>query len=63
MVTRWTPVPGKTVEVERQRGDEGLALTGLHLGDVALVQDDSAHHLDVEHPLLRSRQRASRTAA
>ena len=41
------------VQVERRRGDEGLALTGLHLGDVALVQDDAAHHLDVEHPLLR----------
>ena len=44
---------GKPVQVERGRGDEGLALTGLHLGDVALVQDDRAHHLDVEHPLLR----------
>ena len=41
------------VQVERRRGDEGLALTGLHLGDVALVEDDAAHHLDVEHPLLR----------
>ncbi len=40
------------VEVERRRGDEGLALTGLHLGDVAFVKDDAAHHLDVEHPLL-----------
>ena len=41
------------VQVERRGGDEGLALTGLHLGDVALVEDDRAHHLDVEHPLLR----------
>ena len=41
------------VQVERGAGDERLALTGLHLGDVALVQDDPAHHLDVEHPLLR----------
>ena len=44
---------GQRVQVERRRGDEGLALTGLHLGDVALVEDDPAHHLDVEHPLLR----------
>ena len=44
---------GERVQVERGGGDERLALTGLHLGDVALVQDDRAHHLDVEHPLLR----------
>ena len=41
------------VQVEREARDEGLSLTGLHLGDVALVQDDAAHHLDVEHALLR----------
>src|SRR5205807_2796398 len=34
-------------------GDEGLALAGLHLGDVALVQDDPAHQLDVEDALVR----------
>ncbi len=44
---------GERVQVERRRGDERLALAGLHLGDVALVEDDAAHHLDVEHPLLR----------
>ena len=44
---------GEPVQVERERGDERLALTGLHLGDVALVEDDPAHHLDVEHALLR----------
>ena len=32
------------------RGDEGLALAGLHLGDVALVEHDAAQHLDVERP-------------
>ena len=47
---------GETIQVERQRGDERLALTGLHLRDVALVKDDAAHHLDVEHPLLRLAQ-------
>ena len=44
---------GQRVEVQRRRGDERLALTRLHLGDVALVEDDAAHHLHVEHPLLR----------
>ena len=42
---------GERVEVARQRGDQGLALTGLHLGDVAEVQRRSAHHLDVVVPL------------
>jgi hypothetical protein len=36
------------VEVGRQGGDEGLALTGLHLRDVAEVQGRAAHELDVE---------------
>ena len=40
------------VQVQREARDERLALTGLHLGDVALVEDDPAHHLDVEHPLV-----------
>ena len=40
------------VQVERQRGDERLPLAGLHLGDVALVEDDSAHQLDVEDALV-----------
>ena len=41
------------VQVEREARDERLALAGLHLGDVALVEDDPAHQLDVEHPLVR----------
>ena len=45
--------PGEAVEVEREARDERLALAGLHLGDVALVQDDSAHQLHVEHALIR----------
>ena len=36
------------VQVERQRRDERLSLAGLHLGDVALVERDPAHQLDVE---------------
>ena len=42
---------GERVQVERQRRDERLALAGLHLGDVALVEDDPAHQLDVEEAL------------
>ena len=41
-------VAGERVEVHGHRGDERLALAGLHLGDVALVQHDAAQHLDVE---------------
>ena len=36
------------VEVGGQGGDQGLALTGLHLGDVAEVQCRATHDLDVE---------------
>ena len=36
------------VEDGRQRRDEGLALAGPHLGDLALVEDRGAHQLDVE---------------
>ena len=43
---------GQRVEDRRQRRDEGLALAGPHLGDLALVEDRRAHQLDVEvaHP-------------
>jgi hypothetical protein len=43
-------VAGECVEVGRQRRDERLALTGLHLGDVAEVHRRAAHqlHLVVE---------------
>jgi hypothetical protein len=43
---------GERVQVEREARDERLALTGLHLGDVALVEDDAAHQLDVEDALV-----------
>ena len=39
---------GEAVQVERLDGDERLPLARLHLGDVALVEDDPAHELDVE---------------
>ncbi|OLC67603.1 MAG: hypothetical protein AUH78_27720 [Gemmatimonadetes bacterium 13_1_40CM_4_69_8] len=41
------PPPGERVQVERQRGDKGLALTRRHLGDPALVQHDPADQLHV----------------
>ncbi len=40
------------VEVGGQNAGQGLALTGLHLGDVAEVQRRAAHHLDVEVALV-----------
>lgn len=51
-------VTGQRVQVRREDAGEGLALTGLHLGDVAEVQRGAAHDLDVEvalgqHPLGR----------
>ena len=39
---------GQRVEVGRQHAGEGLALTGLHLGDVAEVQRRAAHDLHVD---------------
>ena len=39
------------VQVERERGDERLALAGLHLGDPPEMQRRAAHHLHVEVPL------------
>ena len=43
---------GHRVEDRGQRGHEGLAFAGLHLGDLALVEHGPAHELDVEvaHP-------------
>ena len=39
---------GEGVEVGGHGGHQGLAFTGLHFGDLALVQDDAADELDVE---------------
>ena len=41
-------VAGQGVQVGRQGRDQGLALAGLHLGDLALVQHHAADQLDVE---------------
>lgn len=39
---------GQRVEVGGKHAGQGLALTGLHLRDIAEVQRRTAHHLDVE---------------
>ena len=39
---------GEGVEIAGEGGDEGLAFAGLHLGDLALVEDHAADELDVE---------------
>ena len=39
---------GQRVEIDRERRHQGLALAGLHLRNVALVQEDAAHELHVE---------------
>ena len=39
---------GQGVEIDRQGGNEGLALAGLHLRDQPAVQGDAADELDVE---------------
>ena len=41
-------LPGESVEVEREGGDERLALAGLHLRDLALMEDNAADELAVE---------------
>ena len=35
------------VEIDGERRDQGLALAGAHLGDLAAVEDDAADQLDV----------------
>ena len=42
---------GERVEIDRQRGDQRLAFAGLHLGDLAFVQDHAADQLHVEMAL------------
>ena len=42
---------GQGVQVHRQGSHQGLALTGLHLGDLALMQHDTAQQLHVVVPL------------
>ena len=46
-MTRCVPRPAERVQVERQGGDERLAFAGLHLGDLAAMQNHPADQLDV----------------
>src|ERR1043165_6492053 len=43
--------PGQRVEIDRKRRDQRLAFAGLHLGDLAFVQDHAADQLHVEMAL------------
>jgi hypothetical protein len=52
---------GQRVQIGREGGDQRLALAGLHLGDVALVQKDAAHQLHIERP--KPQRTARRLAA
>ena len=55
---------GERVQVGGQGGDQRLAFAGLHLGDLAAVQDDAADQLHVEVPhVQRCGVPASRTTA
>jgi Cu/Zn superoxide dismutase len=38
---------GERVQIQRHRGHEGLPLTGGHLGDLALVEDDGTDQLNI----------------
>ncbi|MNV70148.1 hypothetical protein D3C71_1630940 [compost metagenome] len=39
---------GQCIEVDRQRGGEGLAFAGAHFSDLAVVQGHAAEQLHVE---------------
>ena len=43
--------PGKRVQEDGKRRDEGLALTRLHFGNLSLVKRDPTHELNVVMPL------------
>ena len=51
---------GQRIEIDGERGDEGLAFAGAHLGDRAFMQHHAADELDVEMPLA---ERAARRLA
>ena len=50
----WTPRPLQCVEVGRHGRYQRLALTSLHLGDIAHVEGGAAHHLNIEVPLVEN---------
>ncbi len=43
--------PAQGIQVDRQGGGQGFSLTGLHLGDLSLVENHSSDELHVEVPL------------
>ena len=45
--------PGKRVQEDGQRRDQGLALTRLHFGYLSLMERDPAHELNVIMPLTK----------
>jgi len=45
------PVAAQAIEINRQGRCQGFPLTGAHLGDFSLVQDDAAEQLHIEMPL------------
>lgn len=47
-------VTRQSVQIRGQRADQGLALTGLHLGDITEVQRRTAHDLHVVMALTQS---------
>ena len=51
------PAAAQGVQVGRQGGHQGLAFTGFHLGDLALMQHDAADQLHVEVPHLEAAHR------
>ncbi len=48
---------GDGIECNRRGCSQRLAFTGAHFGDLALVQHDAAHELNVEVPLTESASR------
>ena len=46
--------PGKSIQIDGQGGGECLTLTSLHLGDLALMQDEPPYELNVEMPHAKS---------
>jgi hypothetical protein len=59
-VTTWTPLPFQRVQIDGERRDQGLALAGAHLGDLAAMEDDAADQL---HVVMALAERALRRLA
>ncbi|MPL60832.1 hypothetical protein SDC9_06394 [bioreactor metagenome] len=49
---------GQRVQIGREGRHQRFALAGLHLGDIALMQEDAAHQLHVEGPQAKGAARA-----